>query len=110
MVVCSRCFLQPVEYFIFNKIISRSLCVDATLEQLWLFAGVDTDDSYQRPDIVVLLRNPRGFGRHVILDMAVTGIDDQSRISSLTRFQFFSHTIQINESMKRLITEHIRHK
>ena len=33
--------------------------------------------SNQRPDI--LLRNPRGFGRRIILDVAVTGLDGQSR-------------------------------
>ena len=33
----------------------------------------------QRPDI--LLGNPRGFGRQVILDVAVTAVDGQSRTS-----------------------------
>ena len=29
----------------------------------------------------ILLRNPRGFGRQVIIDVAITGIDGQSRTS-----------------------------
>ena len=29
----------------------------------------------------ILLRNPRGFGRQVILDVAVTAVDGQSRTS-----------------------------
>ena len=33
----------------------------------------------QRPDI--LLRNPRGLGRQIIIDVAVTGIEGQSRAS-----------------------------
>ena len=31
----------------------------------------------QRPDI--FLRNPRGLGRQVIIDVAVAGVDGQSR-------------------------------
>ena len=31
--------------------------------------------------IYIFLRNPRGFGRQVIIDVAVTGVDVQSRTS-----------------------------
>ena len=49
--------------------LSRSLHVDAIIEPLRLFADADGDvhGDNQRPDI--LLRNPRGFGRQVILDI-----------------------------------------
>ena len=42
-----------------------------------VFDEASGDRNNQRPDI--LLRNPRGFGRQIILDVAVTGIDGQSR-------------------------------
>ena len=44
-----------------------------------LFNGAAEDASNQRPDI--FLRNPRGLGRQVIIDVAVTGVDGQSRAS-----------------------------
>ena len=44
-----------------------------------IFADLDGSGNSQRPDI--LLRNPRGFGRQVIIDVAITGIDGQSRTS-----------------------------
>ena len=86
---------------------------------------------------VILLRNPRGFGRQIILDVAVTGVDGQSRASDdlLDRplqirhkqkmakyghladrsgFQLipavFSHTGQIHTAFKDLIREQIRQK
>ena len=89
----------------------------------------------QRPDI--LLRNPRGFGRQVIIDVAITGIDGQSRTSddfpdrplrvrheqkkakygpTADRYnlQFvpaiFSHTGQIHAPFKSFVMEQIRHK
>ena len=84
-----------------------------------------------------MLRNPRGFGRQVILDVAVTAVDGQSRAnddaadrSLNARYEqkmakhhrlanqngfhltptVFSHTGQIHESIKRLITEQIYHR
>jgi len=84
-----------------------------------------------------LLRNPRGFGRQVILDIAVTRIDGQSRssddrpeqplqvrydqkmakygwIADENTLQFaptvFSHTGQIHDAFKSLIKEQIRQK
>ena len=57
----------------------RSLRVDAIVEPLRIFSDAAPASSNQRPDI--LLRNPRGFGRQVILDVAVTAIDGQSRTS-----------------------------
>ena len=44
-----------------------------------LFNDVAEDACNQRPDI--FLRNPRGLGRQVIIDVAVTGVDGQSRAS-----------------------------
>ena len=55
----------------------RSLRLDAIVEPLRLFSDADEDASNQRPDIFI--RNPRGLGRQVIIDVAVTGIDGQSR-------------------------------
>ena len=55
----------------------RSLRLDAIVEPIRLFAEASGDRNSQRPDI--LLRNPRGFGRQVIMDVAVTGLDGQSR-------------------------------
>ena len=57
----------------------RSLRVDAIVELLWLFSGAVAEVANQLPDI--LLRNPRGFGRRVILNVAVTAVDGQSRAS-----------------------------
>ena len=47
------------------------------VEPTCLFADASGDGDHQRPDI--LLRSPRGFGRQIILDVAVTGLDGQSR-------------------------------
>ena len=47
------------------------------MEPIELFAEALGNGSSQRPDI--LFRNSRGFGRQVILDVAVTGIDGPSR-------------------------------
>ena len=44
-----------------------------------LYAEVAEDRINQRPNI--FLRNLRGLGRQIILDVAVTGIDGQSRTS-----------------------------
>jgi len=55
----------------------RRLRVDATVEPIRLFVEASGNGNNQRPDI--LLRNPRGFGRQIILDVAVTGIDGQFR-------------------------------
>ena len=49
------------------------------VEPTCLFADASGDGDHQRPDI--LLRSPRGFGRQIILDVAVTGLDGQSRPS-----------------------------
>ena len=56
----------------------RSLRVDAIVEPMRIFVEASTSGNNQRPDI--LLRNPRGgFGRQTIIDVAVTGIEGQSR-------------------------------
>ena len=57
----------------------RSLHVDAIVESLRIFSDAAPENANQRPD--TLLRNPGGFGRQVILDVAVTAIDGQSRTS-----------------------------
>ena len=99
----------------------RSLRLDAIVEPICLFAESSGNGNNQRPDI--LLRNPGGFGRQIILDVAVAGLDGQSRptevlpnrhlqvhynqkvakyghIAEQNRFQFipaiFSHTGQIH--------------
>ena len=46
---------------------------------LTLFSDAAPENANQCLDI--LLRNPRGFGRQVILDVAVTAVDGQSRTS-----------------------------
>ena len=55
----------------------RSLRLEAIVEPIRLFAELSGNADNQRPDI--LIRNPRGFGRSIILDVALTGIDGQSR-------------------------------
>ena len=47
------------------------------VEPIRLFAEASTNAESQRPDI--LIRHLRGFGRSIILDVATTGIDGQSR-------------------------------
>ena len=113
----------------------RSLRLDAIVEPIRLFAEASGDRNSQRPDI--LLRNPRGFGRQVIMDVAVTGLDGQSRptedhpnrhlqarydqkmakygyIAEQNRFQLipaiFSHTGQIHDAFKDFLREQIRYK
>jgi len=56
-----------------------SLHTVAIVEPSRLFANVNAEGSNQKP--YILLRNPRGFGRQIILDVAVTGVDEQSRTS-----------------------------
>ena len=57
----------------------RTLRLDAIVEPTRLFNSAGDDASSQRPDIFI--RNPRGLGRQVIIDVAVTGVDGQSRSS-----------------------------
>ena len=57
----------------------RSLRIDAIVKPSRLFAEASGNGNNKRPDI--LLRNPRGFGRQIVLDVAVTGVDGQSRTS-----------------------------
>jgi len=93
------------------------------------------DVGNQRPDI--FLRNPRGLGRQIIIDVAVTGVDGQSRTSAeaverplqvrydqkLAKYghvaeqnnlrfipAVFSHTGQIHDDFKTLVREQIRYK
>ena len=54
----------------------RSLRLDVVVEPMGLFVDLHEEDSNQRPDIFI--RNPRGFGRQVVIDVAVTGVDSQS--------------------------------
>ena len=113
----------------------RTLRVDAIVEPTRLFANAAEDASNQRPDI--FLRNPRGLGRQIIIDVAVTGVDGQSRASdeavdrplqarydqkmakyghvaeqSDLRFipAIFSHAGQTHDDFKALVREQIRHK
>ena len=50
----------------------RTLRLDAIVEPTRLFNSAGDDASSQRPDIFI--RNPRGLGRQVIIDVAVTGV------------------------------------
>ena len=57
----------------------RSIGIEPVVEPVRLFdADPDLDDR-RRPDI--LIRNPRGFDRQVILDVAVTGVDMFVRVA-----------------------------
>ena len=57
----------------------RSIGIEPVVEPVRLFdADPDLDDR-RRPDI--LIRNPRGFDRQVILDVAVTGVDMFGRVT-----------------------------
>ena len=109
--------------------------MDAIVEPLRIFSDATPEASNQRPDI--LLRNLKGFGRQMTLDVAVTAVDGQSRTSDdavdrplnarydqkmakyhgladRNGFHFapavFSHTGQFHESVERLIAGQIRHK
>ena len=57
----------------------RSIRVDAIVEPMRIFTEATASGNNQRPD--VLLRNSRGLGRQIIIDVAVTGIESQSRAS-----------------------------
>ena len=96
-------------------------------------ANANEDASNKGPDIFP--RNPRGLGRQVIIDVAVPGVDGQSRASNEAterplqirydqkmakygrvaeqnnlRFipAVFSHTGQIHSEFKILVKEQIR--
>ena len=113
----------------------RTLRLDAVVEPTRLFNNVDEDASSQRPDIFI--RNPRGLGRQVIIDVAVTGVNGQSRTTDeaterplQTRFDqkmakygrvaeqnnlrfipaVFSHTGQIHGAFKAFVKEQITQK
>ena len=55
----------------------RCLRVDAIVEPTRIFAVASASGNNQQPDI--LPGNPRGFGRQIIIDVAVTGVEGQSR-------------------------------
>ena len=113
----------------------RTLRLDAIVEPTRLFNNPDEDASSQRPDIFI--RNPRGLGRQVIIDVAVTGVNGQSRTSDeatdrplQTRYDqkmakygrvaeqcnlrfvpaVFSHTGQIHGVFKAFVKEQITQK
>ena len=106
----------------------RTLRVDAIVEPTRLFTYAVDD---------VFLRNPTGLGRQVIIDVAVTGVDGQSRTSDeaaerplqvrydqkIAKYSrvaeqnnlgfipaVFSHTGQIHCEFKALVKEQTRHK
>ena len=113
----------------------RTLRLDAIVEPTRLFNNAGDDVSSQRPD--VFIRNPRGLGRQVIIDVAVTGVNGQSRATDeatdrplQTRFDqkmakygrvaeqnnlrfipaVFSHTGQIHGAFKAFVKEQITQK
>ena len=57
----------------------RSLRLDAVVEPTRLFDHNPGDVGDQRPD--VFIRSPRNSGKRIIIDVALTGVDSQSRIS-----------------------------
>ena len=110
-----------------------SIGIEPVVEPVRLFdADPDLDDR-RKPDI--LIRNPRGFDRQVILDVAVTGVDmfgrvtyddpykpledrfkqkinKYMRVANQNGLQFipavFSHTGQMHGEVKRFIKDQIR--
>ena len=64
----------------------RALRLDAIFEPTRLFNNPNEDASSQRPDIFI--RNPRGLGRQVIIDVAVTGVNGLNMATSLSRIDF----------------------
>ena len=117
------------------NLVQYALRVDAIVEPTRLFTDAVEDPSNQRPDI--FLRNPRGLGRQIIIDVAVTGVDGQSRTSDeavdrplqarydqkLAKYGYvaeqnnlrlipavFSHTGQIHHEFKAFVRDQIRHK
>ena len=57
-------------------ILFRSLGLSVALEPMHLFSDFEPDDN-RRPDI--LIRNPYGGGKQIIIAVAVTGIDGTTR-------------------------------
>ena len=57
-------------------VLFRSLRLAVTLEPIQSFANINSDDN-PRPDI--LIHNPFGGGAQIILDVAVTGVNGQTR-------------------------------
>ena len=113
----------------------RSLRLDVIVEPTSLFDHSLGDVSNQRPDIHI--RNPRKSHQQVIIDVALTGVDGQSRTSDeaverplQVRYDqkmakygqvadqnnlrlipaVFSHTGQIHEAFKTFVKEQIRAK
>ena len=68
---------EVVAVFVFARLF-RDHCVwsDAIVEPTRLFDHNPGDVSNQRPDIFI--RNPRGSGKQVIIDVALAGIDGWS--------------------------------
>ena len=60
-------------------ILFRSIGLSVDLEPMHLFSDFEPDDN-RRPDI--LIRNPYGGGRQIIIDVAVTGIDGSTRTNN----------------------------
>ena len=57
----------------------RSLGFSVVLEPMHMFSDLEADDN-RRPDI--LIRNPYGGGRQIIIDAAVTGFDGSTRTNN----------------------------
>ena len=112
----------------------RSIGLVVILEPLHLFENIQDEDN-RRPDI--LISNPYGGGPQIILDVAVTGVNGQSRRSDTETDQplefrcnqkkkkytqvaqdngyrfipaIFSHTGQIHKEVMDLMSSQIKHK
>ena len=115
-------------------ILLRSIGLVVILEPLHLFENLQADDN-RRPDICI--NNPYGGGPQIILDVAVTGVNGQSRrsdqdadqplqyrynqkmskyaqVAQQNGFVFipaiFSHTGQIHKAVMDLMYSQIKHK
>ena len=80
----------------------RTLRVDAIVEPTRLFTDAVEDPSNQRPDI--FLRNPRGLGRQIIIDVAVTGVDGQVMRQLTDRYKLATIRSWLNMATSQIKT------
>ena len=135
IIIINKIIVKHNEVVMMVAKLFRTLRIDAIVEPTRRFTDAAEDACNQRPDI--FLRNPRGLSRQIIIDVAVTGVDGQSRTSDeaaerplqarydqkMTKYghvaeqnnlrfipAVFSHTGQIHAEFKALVREQIWHK
>ena len=69
-------------------VLLQSLGLAVSFEPIGLFADLFADDN-RRPDIFI--RNPYGGGSQILVDVAVTGVNGQSRRSDQEADQPFQY-------------------